>query len=627
MATEPPPRRPLRSFGFLRLPADATRQLNLRDLGRTLLRAAAVGAGAGVAGTLFFRALEIVQRWGLESLVGYDPLRAFGEAVGLDAAHSTFRPWLLLVFPATGALLGGLLTTLFAPEAQGGGTDATLDAFHNRDGVVRARVLWVKFFASTFTLGTGGSGGREGPTMQMGGAIGSLVGRYLKVSARERRVLLLAGVAGGMAAVFRTPLGAALLAVEILYRDDFETEALIPALLASVVAYSVSISFLGESTLFAHASRYLFVPAHLPFYVLLALLLALLAGGFLSLLGAVQRRSSELRVPRWLRPAVGGLVLGACATPVVVLVGPRIGHPGQGLGIFGGGYGAAQVAITGADWLPAGWWGAGLLLVAGLMKIVATSLTVGTGGSAGDFGPSLVMGGLFGGAFGRALELLLHDPRIDPGAFALVGMGTFYGGIAHVPLSSLVMVCELAGSYDLLVPLMLAEGVAFIVLRRRALYPAQVRSMRESSAHRHDLVIHALEDLRAGDVVPRDRPYVSFDLTTPATQVIHEIADSSWQDMFPVLGSEGKMTGVINAEVLRAYAAERELELITLAADLMEPAVCVRASENLHTAMDRMLHYHLREIPVVDDDDKIVGFLDESDITQTYMRAIVRRDS
>ena len=152
---------------------------------------------------------------------------------------------------------------------------------------------------------------------------------------------------------------------------------------------------------------------------------------------------------------MGGLALGLFSVPVIFYVGSRIGIPGQGLGILGGGYGAAQMAITGASWFPGGWEAVSLLLLLCAAKLVASSLTIGSGGSAGDFAPSLVLGGLFGGAFGRAAQLLLPHAGIDPGAFALVGMGTFYGGIAHVPLSALVFVCELAGSYDLLAPLML----------------------------------------------------------------------------------------------------------------------------------------------------------------------------
>jgi CIC family chloride channel protein len=528
----------------------------------------------------------------------------------------------MVVLPALGALLGGALTAFLAPEAKGGGSDAMLHAFHHQGGVVRRRVIGVKALASIFTLGTGGSGGREGPTMQIGGAIGSLVGRYLRVSVRERRVLLLAGVAGGMAAVFRTPLGAALLAVEILYRDDFESDALIPALLASVVAYSVFISLLGESTLFAHAPRYPFIPAHLPWYGLMALIIAALASAFLSLLHFVQKTSTKLKIPAWTRAGAGGLLLGVVGTPIIVFLGNRVGQPGQGFGIFGGGYGAAQVAITGSEWLPEGWRGAELLLLAGLVKIVATSLTVGSGGSAGDFGPSLVMGGLFGGAFGRAMQILLHDPRIDPGAFALVGMGTFYGGIAHVPISSLVMVCELAGSYDLLVPLMLAEGVAFIALRRKSLYSAQVGTKRESPAHRHDFVFHALEAMRAGDVAVRDRAYVTFRLGTPAPAVIRQIADSSWQDVFPVLGEDGKMVGVIDAALLRMFATQPDLEQVTVAADLMQPPLSVNATQDLHASIELMLRHEVRELPVVDEHGKILGFLDEADITRAYLTAI-----
>src|SRR5258706_15351120 len=298
-----------RGFSVLRLRAAAVPQLELRYLGRVLLHAALVGAVTGLAGSFFFVALEVVQRFLLEDLVGYQPLRAYGETVVEMATHGPFRPWLLMILPGLGALAGGALTSFLAPEARGGGGDAMLHAFHDEGGTVRRRVAPVKALASILTLGTGGSGGREGPTMQIGGALGSLIGRYLKVTTRERRILLITGMAGGMAAVFRTPLGAALLAVEILYRDDFESDALVPALLASVVSYSVFISIMGESTLFAHAARYPFIPAHLPWYVLMALLIAVLASSFVSLLQAVHKRTVSLRVPRWVRPGVGGLLL------------------------------------------------------------------------------------------------------------------------------------------------------------------------------------------------------------------------------------------------------------------------------------------------------------------------------
>ncbi len=601
----------------------AAAPLGFQILGRMLLHAALVGAAAGLVGSLFVAGLEIVQRVLLEGMTGYLPLKAAGELV-LDSPPSAWRPWLLWLIPGVGALIGGAVSRI-APETRGGGSDAIISSFHNHKGVVRRRVPGVKILASIFCLGTGGSGGREGPTMQIGGAIGSLVGRYLKVTDRERRILLVAGTAAGMAAVFRTPLGAALLAVEVLHRDDFESDALVPSVLASVVAYSVFISFFGEATLFAHAPRYPFVSAHLPLYALLAVLLSIIASGFLGALRAVQRIASrESRVPDWVKPGIGGLVLGVFATPIIMVIGPHVGQPGQGLGILGGGYGAAQVAITGAHWFPGGWNGVELLVTLGVVKIIATALTVGSGGSAGDFGPSLVLGGLFGGAFGRAAELLFHDPRLDPGAFALVGMGVFYGGLAHVPLASLVMTCELAGSYDLLVPLMLAEGIAFVMLRNRSLYHAQVPTMRESPAHREDLIFDVLKGIRIGDIVVRDRPYTSFSRRTPASDVIAKVAESEWQDAFPVLGDDGKLAGIVSSEVLRATATNPDIGTFALADDMMEPPVVLSESDDLHLALETMLENGAREVIVVDGKGAIVGFLDEAEITQAYHATTVR---
>lgn len=595
--------------------------LTLQLLGRFLLHAAAVGAAVGVASVLFVEGLELTQHFVLERLAGYIPLRAAGEGHGF-AGVAAFRPWLLLVLPAVGALLGGVLSTL-APETRGGGSDAIIKAFHHGDGVVRRRVPIVKVLASIATLGFGGSGGREGPTMQIGGSIGSIVGRYLGVSVRERRILLVAGAAAGMAAVFRTPLGAALLAVEVLHRDDFESDALVPSVLASVVSYSVFISIFGEGTLFAHADKYRFVPVHLPLYVLMALVVSGAAAAFVGTMRAVQRLTDKIRVPPWLRPALGGLALGALATPIVWLLGSRMGE-GQGLGILGGGYGSAQIAITGASWFPDGWRGVEVLLMLGVVKIVATSLTVGTGGSAGDFGPSMVMGGLFGGAFGRAAQLVLHDPRIDAGAFALVGMGTFYGGLAHVPIGSLVMTCELAGSYDLLVPLMLTEGVAFLLLRGTTLYEAQVRTKRDSPAHRDDLIVDLLKELRVDSVIVKDRPLVAFRRDTPAREVIRGVAGADWQDAFPVLSDGGELVGVVTTDILRAASSEPDLGTVALADDMMAAPVSVRETEDLHAALEVMLANGMRELLVTDVDGKVVGVVDEAEITAAYLAATAR---
>lgn len=616
-------RRPWSLRGALLLPSALSDAgpLDLGIVGRTLFHATLVGVAAGFVGAFFFAAVEFLQHGLLENLAGYSVLRAHGETLSLGPSDTDFRPWLLVLLPALGGLACGLLTQL-APETRGGGGDAAIEAFHLRDGIVRRRVVWVKTLASLCTLGTGGAGGREGPTMQIGGALGSLVGRALRVGARERRILLVAGIAAGISAVFRTPLGAALLAVEILYRDGFEADALVPSILSSVVAYSVVISIFGESTLFTHALRFPFVPGHLPLYGLLALLVAGLAAGFATALRLSRQFFQALPIAAWARPALGGLLLGAFCTPILVYAGSRTGTGGHGFGILGGGYGAVQAAISGATWLPEGINGVALLLMLSLAKIVAASLTIGSEGSAGDFAPSLAIGGLFGGAFGRAAEIALGDPAIDPGAFALVGMGVFYGGIAHVPLAALVLVCELAGNYDLLVPLMLAQGITFVALRNRTLYPAQVATLRDSPVHRDALLVDVLKSTQVADLMSQGRPFVSFAPGTPAREMLARISEATWQDVFPVVDSDGRMVGLVIADALRVLANEGPDLPWAIAADLMRPPVSVRPQDDLRLATERIVGEGLREVPVIDDRGVVVGFLDESDVATVYLKAV-----
>ena len=592
--------------------------LDLRFVGRTLLHTALVGLAAGFIGAAFFWVLEVITVFLLEQLAGYRPLRAHGESIGVHDTVGTFLPYLLIFLPALGGLVCGWISR-WAPEVRGGGGDAAIEAFHHGGGHVRRRVLWAKPLASFATLSTGGAGGREGPTMQIGAAIGVTVGRLLRLGSRERRILLVAGIAGGIAAVFRTPLGAALLAVEVLYRDDFESDALVPAILASVVAYSVVISLFGESILLAHAPRYPFTPSHLPLYGLLAVLIAILGHLTLSTFSGTKKLLARLPGPDWVRPAWGGLALGILTTPIIIIVGNVINQPGQGLGVLGGGYGAVQVAITGASWLPTGWAGAGLLLGLVGVKIFASALTIGSGGSAGDFAPSLAIGGLFGGAFGRAAQILI-DPSIDPGAFALVGMGAFYGGVAHVPLSALVLVCELAGSYDLLVPLMLALGVSLIGMRRRTLYRAQVPTQRDSPVHKEAPLLSALETTTAGEVMQVVPRFASFTRDTGVADMLRAVAEMGWQDTFPVFSDDQKIIGVVKVDALRGLSATDP----KTAADLLQPPVMVNPEDNLRTAAERLMRHGLRELPVVTKQGEVVGFLDEDHVMKRYLGTLTK---
>ena len=296
---------------------------------------------------------------------------------------------------------------------------------------------------------------------------------------------MVAGVAAGISAVFRTPLGAALLAIEVLYRDDFESEALIPARARAVIAYSVVISIFGEATLFGHLGPFPFRPEHLPLYVALAIVVSRPASLFVgdaARVAADRRAAARSPSGRARRSAASR---SACSSsPLIQLVGsahrragPGSRHPRRRLRRRAGRDHRRRLAAGRLG-------GVEILLLLACAKILASSFTIGTGGSAGDFAPALVIGGLFGGAFGlrRAAAARRSDASIRARS-RWSAMGTFYGGIAHTPLAALVLVCELAGSYDLLVPLMLAEGVAFVALRRVSLYPAQVPTLHDSPVH------------------------------------------------------------------------------------------------------------------------------------------------
>jgi CIC family chloride channel protein len=594
--------------------------LDLRLVGRTLLHAVLVGALAGFFGAAFLGALELAQLLFLRGLARYEPVRALGETLLGLGPEQTMRPWVLALLPAVGALASGLLTTRFAPEAAGGGGDATIASYH-AGGIIRRRILLVKPIAAVLALGTGGSGGREGPTMQVGAALGALVARWLPTTRRERRILIVAGIAAGISAVFRTPLGAALLATEMLYRDDFEADALVPAVLASVVAYSVVVSIFGQTTLFGRLPRFSFAPMHLVLYLLLAIITA--SGGvlFIRALRLVQRGTARLPVPVWLRPAVGGLAMGLLGTGSVLIVGRLLGSSVARVGVFGGGYGVAQVALSGAPGLPQGWWLAGLFAGLFLAKMIATALTVGSGAAAGDFAPSVVMGGLLGGAFGHAAAALLHDPGIDPAAFALVGMGTFYGGIAHAPLSALVLVSELAGSYDLLVPMMLSGGVAFVALRHWTLYEAQPASKADSPSLREERI--ELEPGRpttrlvAGDVVLAAEVGTISEISS-VQQVLEAATGARRQRIIVLVGATGSPTGIVDIALLAALSRQGLAGM--RASEAKGPFASVAADASLDHVRQRLEETGLIQLPVYDA-EVMIGVVGELEMLGAYARA------
>jgi CIC family chloride channel protein len=304
---------------------------------------------------------------------------------------------------------------------------------------------------------------------------------------------------------------------------------------------------------------------------------------------------------------------------VAVVLWMRASHGvSSGFGVFGGGYGALQIAMTGAEWMPAGWAAVGLLAGVALAKIVASALTIGSGAAAGDFAPSLAIGGLFGAAFGHAARGLLGDPSIQPAAFALVGMGTFYGGVAHAPLSALVLVAELAGSYDLLVPMMLAIGIAYVALRRDTLYPAQVPSRSASAAHRGtggngallaDVTTRSVRELLVtAEIGPLDE-------RASLSAVVAAAAPARQQRVVAIFGSSG-FTGLVE---LATAAETPDGERHSMKAhDARVPFVSVGEDATWADVADILERCGVSQVPVVRDDE-VVGWVGDRELRRAVL--------
>ncbi len=451
---------------------------------RLLLLSFLVGVIAGLGAILFNGLVELAQQFFLGQLAQYHPPTETGEPLRMGPLTRLLLP----LVTALGGLLAGLLVYYLAPEAEGHGTDAVVRAYHESGGVIRPQVPLVKTLASAITLGSGGSGGREGPIAQIGAGLASVASGWLRITDTERRILVMAGAGGGIGAVFHAPLGGALFAAEVLYAKlDSEHEVLIPSIVSAVTAYSIAGYVTGYGSLFQLPEVAYHQPAVLPLYLLLALLSAGAAWLFVRLFYAVQARFRALTLPTPIKPALGGFFTGVLGALL-----PQV---------LSGGYGWIQMIFENKIPLLLL-----LLMVAG--KMLATAMTIGSGGSGGVFGPSIFLGAALGAAYGQAVADLFPVLELNPVDFALVGMASFFAAAAKTPLSTIVMVTEMTGGYGLLVPLMLSSFTAFILLPPEVtLYRSQVPERIDSPVHAHEYIRLALTSLaERGLPIPKDVP-------------------------------------------------------------------------------------------------------------------------
>lgn len=435
-----------------------------------LVLGVAVGVIAGLGATVFLVALEWTGRLLLEGLGGYTPPQAFGDGGGAGSTGFD-RGWAIPLVVAGGALLSAVLVTRFAPEAEGHGTDAAIEAYHSDPRSIRVRAVLVKLVSSTLTIGSGGSAGREGPTAQISAGFGSLLSRWLNLSDDVGRIAVAIGIGSGIGAIFGAPLGGAVLSASVAYREDFEFRALVPGLIASITAYGVFGSFLGYEPLFGFAlPDYRFEDAtHLVWFLVIGVLAGFVGLLYTRVFYGIAAAAHRLPGPAVLRPAVGGLLVGLLALAV-----PQI---------LGSGYGWVQEALSRDTLLALPLW---IVVALPLAKIVATALSIGTGGSGGIFGPGMVIGGFIGAAVWRLLEPVVDSIPDSPASFVIVGMMACFGSAARVPLAVMVMVAEMTGGWAVVPGGMIAVGAAYLVVRHRdsSIYRRQRRDRSEAAAER-----------------------------------------------------------------------------------------------------------------------------------------------
>jgi len=561
-----------------------------------------IGAGTGVGALSLIWLIQLFSHFLLGGLVEYTPPLPGGEGGQAKYVFHMGRPWLLPLVTGGAGLLGGFLIWKLAPEAAGIGTNAAIGAFHANERV-KPKTSVLKLLTSALTIGGGLTSGREGPIAQIGAAIGASVASALKLTARERNIALAAGLGAGIAAIFKAPLAGAIIGAEIFYTEDFEVEALVPGLVASVIGYSIVGAVTGFQPVFNPPPEVLQFdhPLSSVFFAVLGIGCGLLA----RCLFAVYFRTEAFfkRFPVWLAAAIGGLGTGLIGLAIPSVVGT--------------GYGWAQFAIAQqVDLLPPL-----MLLAAAVAEIIATSLTLGSGNSGGIFGPCVVTGGMFGGAFGYAAHYLLPSLVGHPGNFAIVGMVAFFAAAAKAPISTIIMISEMTGSYGLLAPAMVAVVTAFILAGKKTIFPAQVRSRLDSPFHADEFEPIVLRRVKVGEVMMQLPIWVNAD--APVAAAIGLMGDYGLSSL-PVV-AQNRLTGRITLLAShRLPEAQRENARVR---EIMSPQSVVAYPEDLFTILKRCAASDVGNLPVVTRErpDRPIGLVTRSSLWQGIESAKVQR--
>ncbi len=423
---------------------------------------------------IFYETLSLSTTLFLSDFAHYQVPLPTGEGNLVGSSHY-LDPYLIPLSTTIGGLLSALLVFSIAPEAEGHGTDAAIRASHKRPWGVRVRVVLVKIVASALTIGSGGSGGREGPTGQISAGFGSLVARTLRLSTRDSQMAVAVGIGSGIGAIFGAPLGGAILAGEILYTSDIDAVVILPALLASTVAYSIFGAAVGYTPIFGFVTTSQSVSTkYLWIFALAGIVYAGLGVLYSKVFYTTVSLTHKVPLPRFVKPAIGGFLVG-----VIALFAPQV---------LGTGYGWIQLTFTNAlETTP-------LILVIAIpfLRIIATSLSIGTGGSGGIFGPGMVIGAFSGYGLWRVLEPILprqlsHDPAI----FVIGAMAATFGSVARAPIAITIMVFEMTGNFSTVesTAVSLVTATLVVALLKGKIYKEQLSNRLVSIPTRLDSLI------------------------------------------------------------------------------------------------------------------------------------------
>lgn len=571
-------------------------------LQRWVVLGTVIGVIAGLGAIAFYLALQTAGHLLLQDVGGYVIPKASSEGGGLGSGHYE-RWWAIPLVVALGGLLSGLLVTALAPEAEGHGTDAAIDAVHRNPRMIRARAVVVKMISSAITIGSGGSGGREGPTAQISAGFGSLLARTLDLSAEDGRIAVSVGIGSGIGAIFGAPLGGAVLAADIVYKDDFEVEALVPGLVTSIVAYAVFGLAEGFSPMFGYvASAYRFdQPMQLVWFAVIGVVAGLVGITYSTAFYRFADFVKGLPGGTVVKPAVGGLAVGLIALAI-----PQV---------LGTGYGWVQISFTRDGLLGIPLW---VVLLLPFARIAATALSIGSGGSGGIFGPGMVIGAFTGGAVWRVLETFAPGVPHSPAPFVIVGMMACFGSIARAPLAIMLMVAEMTGNLVLLAPAMVAVGIAYLIVRHfdKTIYRSQLANRDEASAARLKQGLPLLDRVPVTDAMAPPRLVLRED------DRLHEAVDrlsAAGIPGAPVVDSRGRFLGTVALAELPELASKDATATLRRRIDASAPSV--DATVTLDQAIDALpatVHW----LTVLDDRRHVQGILAFSDIVRAYHAAL-----